>query len=197
MRKKFVLIFVAGFASGIVAAKVWPLVMKAKNAPKTEKKDKFFKDFDETEEQDEKAEPPKSSAKEEEMQRKTTDIFDYSNLTDAFGYSSEGISNRDETHYRPYVISEDDYNDPDYQDYETEALTYYADSILARSNDEIITNPEEIIGPNALGIFDGESANVDVVYVRDDSSNIQYEIDRDIRKYEEVVGPIDSQDDDW
>ena len=116
---------------------------------------------------------------------------DYSHIVDALynhGGQDQGV-----THYTPYLISLEDYDDESYADYEKETLTYYADGILARVDDEIIRHPDEIVGPNALSVLD--ETDEDVVYVRDDSAAIQYEIDRDTKPYSEVVGPIPDEDD--
>ena len=51
----------------------------------------------------------------------------------------------------------------------------------------------EIDKPLGAAVLD--ETDEDVVYVRDDSAAIQYEIDRDTKPYSEVVGPIPDEDD--
>ena len=82
----------------------------------------------------------------------------------------------------PYVISPEEYRD---SDYEAETLIYYSDKILADSDNNIIHNPNELIGPEALSTF-GRYMD-DTVYVRDDSKQLDYEIIWDSRKFSTVA----------
>ena len=114
---------------------------------------------------------------------------DYSNMVDKL-YASDDA--KGVTHYTPYQISYEDYVDPTYEDYDREALTYYSDGILANIRDEIIKDHEEVVGDALEALME---EGVDTVYVRDDSNYIQYEIDRDVDAYVDVVGPIPDDDD--
>ena len=80
--------------------------------------------------------------------------------------------------YGPYVISEDEL--AEYDVYETFTLTYFADRVLAETNNEMVPDPEELIGPDALDAF-GEDD--DAVYVCDDRLRCVYEILKDEREY--------------
>ncbi len=82
----------------------------------------------------------------------------------------------------PYVISQEEFED---SDYDKECYTYYTDGIVAKYDDEIIEHPEDHIGPTALDTFDD---SIDVIFVRNDDEGIDYEIDRDISAYRDLVG---------
>ena len=84
----------------------------------------------------------------------------------------------------PYVISPEEFGDLD--DYETISLTYYADNVLADDMDEIVDDPEEVVGLDSLERF-GEYEE-DSVHVRNDEKHCDYEILRDLRNYADVVG---------
>ena len=82
----------------------------------------------------------------------------------------------------PYVISEEEYDD---NNYDTETLTYFADGVLTDWFNEVVENPEELIGSDTLERFD-ELADGDTVFVRNDAHATDYEIQRDYRNYKDV-----------
>lgn len=84
----------------------------------------------------------------------------------------------------PYVISPDMYGEADF---EMMNLTYYADGVLVVDvEDRIVKDIVDMIGPDAIGSI-GEYQD-DVVHVRDEDNNIDYEIVRDPRKYIDAIG---------
>lgn len=68
--------------------------------------------------------------------------------------------------------------------YPTKSWTYYSDFILADENDEIVTDPESIIG-DALDHF-GEYED-DSVYVRNDNTECEYEILKHEKAYTQAI----------
>lgn len=82
----------------------------------------------------------------------------------------------------PYIISPSDFGEM--EDYGTKSLTYYADGVLTDEIDDIITDPDNIIGPEALSHF-GEYED-DSVYVRDDDNEIDYEILKSEKNFSEI-----------
>lgn len=83
---------------------------------------------------------------------------------------------------RPYVISPSEFGELDYEKIE---LTYYADGILTDDRNEIMDDPDDIIGPDALDSF-GDYED-DSVYVRNDGRRCDYAILKDLRNYRDVV----------
>lgn len=84
---------------------------------------------------------------------------------------------------RPYVISPDDYGDPDIG-YDTESLDYYeGDGVLTDSFGEVIENVDELVGEDFATHF-GDYER-DSVFVRNDEMEVDYEILRDYRSYSE------------
>ena len=73
------------------------------------------------------------------------------------------------------------------EDYSVVCLTYYDDRILADDADEIIDDPEEIVGEEALGSFGEYDDNV--VLVRNDILKTYFEITLDPRAYDEIPRP--------
>ena len=81
----------------------------------------------------------------------------------------------------PYVISPDDFGETGY---ETVSLTYYSDNVLADDYDEVVEDAELIIGNYALDRF-GEYEE-DIVHVRNDVNQTDYEICRVNEKFSDV-----------
>lgn len=85
---------------------------------------------------------------------------------------------------KPYIITPDEFGE--YDDYEQISLTYFGeDGILADENDEIVDDPDGVIGMESLihfGIFED-----DTVFVRNDALKCDYEVCWDNRKYVDVV----------
>lgn len=85
----------------------------------------------------------------------------------------------------PYVISEEEYGE---YGNEEKTLIYYSDYILADEEDDVITDPESVIG-NALKEFDKPTTvPIERVYVRDEANEIDYIILRSEKSYSEVYG---------
>lgn len=100
-------------------------------------------------------------------------------------HTSEGLEEVTE----PYIISEDDYWGPNqYPEFAQENLVYYAkDDVLTTERDEVITDVEDIIGPDALTSFGSMCLDKDTVFVRNIRLGMEYEITRDEGSYQEVV----------
>lgn len=100
-------------------------------------------------------------------------------------HTSEGLEEVTE----PYIISEDDYWDPNqYPEFAQENLVYYAkDDVLTTERDEVITDVEDIIGPDALTSFGSMCLDKDTVFVRNIRLGMEYEITRDEGSYQEIV----------
>lgn len=82
----------------------------------------------------------------------------------------------------PYVISAEDFNSSP-PGYNAQPLDYFADGVLA-DGWGVQLDIKETIGEEALDHF-GEEQD-DIVYVRNERNEIDYEVTRDPRTYEEV-----------
>lgn len=83
----------------------------------------------------------------------------------------------------PYVITEDEFGE---FGNEEQTLIYYSDFVLADEDDDIITDPESVIG-EALKEFN-EDPLLERVYVRDENKEIDYIILKSEKSYSEVNG---------
>lgn len=95
-----------------------------------------------------------------------------------------GTGDEDEVPYinGPYVISPEEFNSSP-PGYNVQPLSYFADGVLA-DDWGVVIDIEEIIGEDAVNHF-GEYAD-DIVYVRNDRTEIDYEVSRDPRTYGEA-----------
>lgn len=139
-----------------------------------------------------------------QMNRQKPDISEYMEKIRNYGYTNYAkpepplMEEEDEEEELPPLV-EDPYADdspapegifiiePDAagEEYEVVYLTYYADGTLADDMNDILREPEDTIGPDALKHF-GEYID-DVVYVRNTHLKADYEITRDPRTYAEAI----------
>lgn len=84
---------------------------------------------------------------------------------------------------RPYVITPEQYEDN--VDYTKVSLTWYSDEVLEDDWGNVL-DPDDVIGRDALTTF-GQYED-DSVFVRDDDEQVDYEVLRDARSYEETYG---------
>lgn len=120
-------------------------------------------------------------------------VFEYHKLASAYRSSEDieeenneegGTGDLDEAPYinGPYVISPDDFrcSPPGYN---AQALDYFTDGVLA-DGWGVKMDIEETIGEDSLDHF-GEYVD-DIVYVRNERLEIDYEVTCDIRRYDDV-----------
>lgn len=131
---------------------------------------------------------------EEDVFEPTEDeVFEYHNISSMYRGSEDnenendeegGTGDLDEAPYinGPYVISPDDFrcSPPGYN---AQALDYFTDGVLA-DGWGVKMDIEETIGEDSLNHF-GEYVD-DIVYVRNDRLEIDYEVTCDIRRYDDV-----------
>lgn len=116
---------------------------------------------------------------------------DYAMLCDRYSTSSDEAENGEEGEGddevpimpAPYVIRPEEFGDNSY-DQACYCLTYYADGVLADDWDEEL-DIDELIGKEPLEHF-GDYAT-DILHVRNESRNADYEIVRDPRNYADVI----------
>ena len=100
-------------------------------------------------------------------------------------------------------MSKDDYQTPMYDDpfvidpsefgenpeYDTETLTYFADGVLVDDVDDVIEEPDIVVGLENLKVF--EEFGATTVYVRNDIYKTDYEIIRDDWNYSDLKEPVE------
>lgn len=120
------------------------------------------------------------------------DLVDYAAKLQKEGYANyteHSAKNNDEEKGNsmpdePYVISPEEFGESD--NYEQINLTYYSDGVLADDSDEIMDDIEGTVGEDFADHF-GDYED-DSVHIRNDRLRCDYEILKDNRTYDEVVG---------
>lgn len=96
-------------------------------------------------------------------------------IADDWDYMSE-IAERDENF--PYIIHHDEYFGNE-TDYEQTSLTYFAgDDVLLDDRDEVIPDPDETVGESNLDKFGKGSKDNNIVYIRNDKMEMDFEVVR-------------------
>lgn len=83
----------------------------------------------------------------------------------------------------PYVIMPSEYGDQ--EDYDEEQLTFFADGVLANALDEPLEDVEGAVGLDYMNHF-GDYEE-DTVFIRNERLMTDYEIQRDERKYSDII----------
>ena len=151
---------------------------------------------------EEKTEEPEGKSEEEDpevleskMSYKKPPLKDYVKMVEDCGYKpkthveevEEEIANGewdDKDVYEPYIIRPEEYGE--LHAYETLSLNYYADGVLTDELDNPVEDVESLVPADFADHF-GEYED-DVVHVRNDNLECDYEILRDLRKFTDVVG---------
>lgn len=132
------------------------------------------------------------SRREREAEKRKEEFEQYEREIEKNEYwnnSEEPVSNvkkkeRENMGNRPYVISPEEFGED--EEYEQITLIYYSDGVLADEEDELVDDVEETVGVESLNYFG--KYEEDSVFVRNDERKAEYEILRDPKSYEEVVG---------
>ena len=87
----------------------------------------------------------------------------------------------------PFVIDPSEFGEN--PEYDTETLTYFADGVLVDDVDDVIEEPDIVVGLENLKIF--EEFGATSVYVRNDIYKTDYEIIRDDWNYSDLKEPVE------
>lgn len=85
----------------------------------------------------------------------------------------------------PFIIDPSEFGEND--DYDTMTLTYFADGVLVDDVDDIVDEPDIVVGLENLKVF--EEFGASSVYVRNDIYKTDYEIIRDDWNYSDLKDP--------
>ena len=191
---KGLLIFAAGLAVGAVAGAV--LVKNkvlADAKAEVEEVRKYYREsrgvVEEVEEVKEKVEETidhiQDLIEEHETKPNTeTEHTHYSQLTKMYMRKDEFQT---PMYDDPFVIDPSEFGEN--PEYDTETLTYFADGVLVDDVDDVIEEPDIVVGLENLKIF--EEFGATTVYVRNDIYKTDYEIIRDDWNYSDLKEPVE------
>ena len=189
---KGLLIFAAGLAVGAVAGAV--LVKNkvlADAKAEVEEVRKYYREsrgvVEEVEEKEEVKEVEKKEYELKDIQVKDepkTGLTNYSQITKMYMSKDEFKS---PMYDDPFVIDPSEFGEN--PEYDTETLTYFADGVLVDDVDDVIEEPDIVVGLENLKIF--EEFGATTVYVRNDIYKTDYEIIRDDWNYSDLKEPVE------
>ena len=194
---KGLLIFAAGLAVGAVAGAV--LVKNkvlADAKAEVEEVRKYYREsrgvVEEVEEKEveEKEEVKEVEKKEYELKdiqvkdEPKTGLTNYSQITKMYMSKDEFQT---PMYDDPFVIDPSEFGEN--PEYDTETLTYFADGVLVDDVDDVIEEPDIVVGLENLKIF--EEFGATTVYVRNDIYKTDYEIIRDDWNYSDLKEPVE------
>ncbi|WP_405310622.1 hypothetical protein [Methanobrevibacter sp.] len=192
---KGLLIFAAGLAVGAVAGAV--IVKNKVLADAKAEIDEVREYYRESRGQkDEHVEEVKEVKEVEKKEYELKDIL----------IKDEPKTEKEHTNYSQITkmyMSKDEYQTPMYDDpfvidpsefgenpeYDTETLTYFADGVLVDDVDDVIEEPDIVVGLENLKVF--EEFGATSVYVRNDIYKTDYEIIRDDWNYSDLKEPVE------
>ena len=189
---KGLLIFAAGLAVGAVAGAV---IVKNKvladAKAEVEEVRKYYREsrgvVEEVEEKEEVKEVEKKEYELKDIQVKDepkTGLTNYSQITKMYMSKDEFQS---PMYDDPFVIDPSEFGEN--PEYDTETLTYFADGVLVDDVDDVIDEPDIVVGLENLKVF--EEFGATTAYVRNDIYKTDYEIIRDDWNYSDLKEPVE------
>lgn len=179
-KAKGLLIFVAGAIAGTVAgigmskrhfeAIAAQEINEVRDYYRKANKELAYQLVDKTEEP-EKTEEPVEKSIEEETKKEYDNIIKHGNYVTTEEIDDEEDYSDDE----PYIIDPSEFGNNGH--YATQTCTYFADGVLVDDVDEVIEEPETLVGNFHVDIFRDFDATS--VYVRNDWMKMDFEILRD------------------
>ena len=124
----------------------------------------------------------KSDTPEMTDEEKEADINRIREVINQNGYAAESTEKETKTMTEPYMISYEEYGE---KDYVTMTWHYWEDGTVTNEQNEIIGNASELVGDDFMNHYGENPDDPDVVYVRDDDGQIDYEILREEEPYDE------------
>ena len=88
----------------------------------------------------------------------------------------------------PYAIDPEEFGDKEEEGWDTTTLTYFADGVLVDDVDDVIEQPDVVVGLDNLRIFE-EFPDATCVYVRNETWRTDFEILRDDWKWSDLQEP--------
>lgn len=171
---KGLLIFAAGLAIGAVAG-----AYAIKNKVQADAKEEIeeVREYYRTKAEETTSEETTSEETVSEESIETTEVerVNYNKITSNYITQSNNVCQTTDYQEEPYIIDPEDFGSR--VDYDTMTLTYFADGVLVDDVDDIVDEPDIVVGLESLKVFSELGASS--VYVRNEIYRTDYEILRD------------------
>ena len=181
---KGLFIFAAGVVAGAVAG-VYLVKDKIMADAKQEIEEvrEYYKSKKESKKEETVEEQPVEEVKEEKEYEEIVVNSGYVNYN-----KPEQITQHSVLEDEPYSIDPEEFGDKEEEGWDTMVLTYYADGVLVDDVDEIVEQPDVVVGLDNLRIFE-EFPDATCVYVRNETWRTDFEILRDDWKWSDLQEP--------
>ena len=177
-------IFAAGVVAGAVAGAylVKDKVM-ADAKQEIEEVREYYKSKKETKKEETVEEQPVEEVKEEKEYKTIVENSGYVNYN-----KPEQLTQHSVLEDEPYSIDPEEFGDKEEEGWDTMTLTYFADGVLTDDVDEVVEQPEVVVGLDNLKIFE-EFPDATCVYVRNETWRTDFEILKDDWKWSDLQEP--------
>ena len=181
---KGLFIFAAGVVAGAVAGAylVKDKVM-ADAKQEIEEVREYYKSKKETKKEEVVEEQPVEEVKEEKEYKTIVENSGYVNYN-----KPEQVTQHSVLEDEPYSIDPEEFGDKEEEGWDTMTLTYFADGVLTDDTDEVVEQPEVVVGLDNLKIFE-EFPDATCVYVRNETWRTDFEILKDDWKWSDLQEP--------
>lgn len=184
---KGLLIFAAGLAVGAVAgalvvknkvlADAKAEVEEVREYYRSKQQEKGVKEVEETKEEVEEVE----ETKEEAVKFDKNTYVNYNKMAREYQTSKDSTFADD-----PYIIDPEEFGEN--PEYDTMTLTYFADGVLVDDVDDLVDEPDVVVGLENLKVLGDYGATS--VYVRNDIYRTDYEVIKDDWNYSDIKEPV-------
>lgn len=181
---KGLFIFAAGVVAGAVAGAylVKDKVM-ADAKQEIEEVREYYKSKKESKKEETVEEQPVEEVKEEKEYKTIVENSGYVNYN-----KPEQVTQHSVLEDEPYSIDPEEFGDKEEEGWDTMTLTYFADGVLTDDTDEVVEQPEVVVGLDNLKIFE-EFPDATCVYVRNETWRTDFEILKDDWKWSDLQEP--------
>ena len=184
---KGLFIFAAGVVAGAVAgAYLVKDKIMADAKQEIEEVREYYKSKKESKKEETVEEQPVEEVKEVKEEKEYEEIVVNSGYVN---YNKpEQIAQHSVLEDEPYSIDPEEFGDKEEEGWDTMTLTYFADGVLVDDTDEIVEQPDVVVGLDNLKIFE-EFPDATCVYVRNETWRTDFEILRDDWKWSDLQEP--------
>lgn len=184
---KGLLIFAAGLAVGAVAG---ALVIKNKVLADAKAEVEEVRAYYRSKQQErgiKETEETKEEVKETEETKEETVKFDRNTYVNYNKMAREYQTSKDSTFADdPYIIDPEEFGEN--PEYDTMTLTYFADGVLVDDVDDLVDEPDVVVGLENLKVLGDYGATS--VYIRNDIYRTDYEVIKDDWNYSDIKEPV-------
>lgn len=184
---KGLLIFAAGLAVGAVTG---ALVIKNKVLADAKAEVEEVRAYYRSKQQErgvKEVEETKEEVKETEETKEETAKFDRNTYINYNKMAREYQTSKDSTFADdPYIIDPEEFGEN--PEYDTMTLTYFADGVLVDDVDDLVDEPDVVVGLENLKVLGDYGATS--VYVRNDIYRTDYEVIKDDWNYSDIKEPV-------